>query len=309
MELKKMTKKIVISVAPKAYTKNRYKKIYGKKLDEENPCTYSEKIFSFILSNRNPIYTKCADKVGVRDYLKSRIEGVEEYFPKHFWTTNNIDSITLDMLPDKFVLKSNHASGHIIICNDKSKFDLANAKEIMRVWLLENHFYCYGERHYKDIKPCVICEELLEDDIVDYRIFCFGGNPYYIRVTKHDKRGRLGYAVGTYDISWNKLDLLTETDDVELEIDKPKHLDEMLELAAKMSQEFDFVRVDLYDTDQKIYFAELTFTPNGGMSKFRNMNWDKKLGDMIPSDLRNGYCLKPSASNKSATKKGVPTQR
>ena len=44
-------------------------------------------------------------------------------------------------------------------------------------------------------------------------------------------------------------------------IERPKLLEKMLEISRVLSSDFDFVRVDLYDVDGKIYFGELTFTP------------------------------------------------
>lgn len=284
--IKQTIKKIVILCFPYLYQLNRYKKIYGKKPDLRNPCTFSEKIFKFIVNNRNKIYTICADKIKVREYLREKIEDVEKYFPKTYFITDNIESITYEQLPEEFVLKSNHASGHIIICKDKNNFDLESAKRTMNSWLNENFYYKFGERQYKNIHPKIICEELLSENITDYRIFCLQGEPFYIRVTKHDERARLGYAVGTYDLKWNKIDLLCESDTIEADFDKPIHLIEMTELSKKIAKDFDFVRVDLYDCENQIYIAELTFTPNGGMSKFINMEWDKKLGEMLPDEIK-----------------------
>ena len=50
-----------------------------------------------------------------------------------------------------------------------------------------------------------------------------------------------------------------------------EHLIEMVTLAETLSSDFEFVRVDLYDFDGKIYFGELTFSPWGGiMNSYSN---------------------------------------
>lgn len=286
MNIKNFVKKQVISITPKLYTRHRYRKIMGRELNTKNPITYTEKIFCFIMYNKNPIFTRCADKIAVRDYLREKLPNANSLFTHWYFTTDDIDSISKDSLPKQFVLKSNHASGQVMLCVDKESFDLEKAKKILIQWMKSNHYYAFGEQHYKNIKPQIICEELLTTDIVDYRIFCMGGKPVFTRVTKHDKRAKLGYAVGTYDIEWNPLDLLAIHDDVELKTDKPKRYEEMLSIATVIAKDFDFVRVDLYEVDDKIYFAELTFTPNGGMYHFRNMEWDLKLGELIPGDLK-----------------------
>jgi hypothetical protein len=59
---------------------------------------------------------------------------------------------------------------------------------------------------------------------------------------------------------------------------KPKNYEEMLFVASKLFEGFDFVRVDLYNIDGQIYSGELTFTPAGAL-KLRPTAWDSKLGD------------------------------
>lgn len=51
----------------------------------------------------------------------------------------------------------------------------------------------------------------------------------------------------------------------------------MLEIASALSAGIDLVRVDLYDTPQKIIFGEMTLTPAGCIFH----NWSQKaLDDM-----------------------------
>lgn len=42
-----------------------------------------------------------------------------------------------------------------------------------------------------------------------------------------------------------------------------------------------FVRIDLYDINDKVYFSEITFYPNGGYIPFEPKEWDKKIGDLL----------------------------
>jgi hypothetical protein len=46
-----------------------------------------------------------------------------------------------------------------------------------------------------------------------------------------------------------------------------------------LSREFDFVRVDLYNIDGRIYFGEMTFTPVAGRFRFQPDHWDMRLGE------------------------------
>ena len=67
----------------------------------------------------------------------------------------------------------------------------------------------------------------------------------------------------SYDIDWNPI-VPVKLDGVE----KPNRLDKMLKLATKLSQPFEFVRIDFYYVDENIYFSEYTFTPARGKQVF-----------------------------------------
>jgi len=43
---------------------------------------------------------------------------------------------------------------------------MEQTKKIMKKWMKTNYYYEYGEWHYKNIKPQIICEELLDGNIV-----------------------------------------------------------------------------------------------------------------------------------------------
>ena len=62
-------------------------------------------------------------------------------------------------------------------------------------------------------------------------------------------------------------------------IARPANFERMLAIASQLSTGFDFVRVDLYNVDGRIYFGELTFTPMAGYLKLRPESWDLKLGE------------------------------
>ncbi|EAJ0707546.1 glycosyltransferase, partial [Campylobacter coli] len=65
----------------------------------------------------------------------------------------------------------------------------------------------------------------------------------------------------------------------------PYKLKKMLKLASLLSIDFDYIRVDMYLVDSKIYIGELTFTPNCGKAKIEPAEWDLKLGQMWRSDV------------------------
>ena len=44
----------------------------------------------------------------------------------------------------------------------------------------------------------------------------------------------------------------------------PSKIKDMIKYAEILSEDFDFVRVDFYEYEGKVYFSELTFSPWGG---------------------------------------------
>lgn len=266
----------------------KYYSAFDRIPDLDHPKTFNEKVLWISLYYHNPIYTQCADKVDVKHYLEDKLgeKETQKLICQRYGVWDNPDDIDFDSLPDSFVLKSNHASGQFILCRDKKKLDIQQTKRVMKNWLKINYYYASGEWQYKNIKPKIICEKLLESDIVDYRIFCFEGKPTYIKTTRHNTHSTGGYDCALYYPDWTPTEFRMSQNYGEMTIEKPKRLDYMLSVATKLSQDFHFVRVDLYSVENEIYFAELTFTPNSGREKFDNESVDERFGAMfdIPND-------------------------
>lgn len=279
-----MIKKAIIYCAPKVYIRLKFYKAFRKRLNEKEPCTLSEKIHCFMMHNRNPIYTKCADKLAVRGFVKEKLGGLaDEILPTIYQICDEPKEFHYEKLPNSFVLKSNHSCGQVIICKDKSQFSEVAAESEMKRWLDDNYYYKQAEWQYKNIKPCLYAEKFLAENIIDYRIFCCSGKAILIRATMKDSNSKTGWAVGVYDINWEILECYQE-DDVSMEVKKPNNLEKMVYIAEKLSEDFGFVRVDMYEIDGKPYFGELTFTPNAGVYYFKPEKWDLELGRL--SDIK-----------------------
>lgn len=97
---------------------------------------------------------------------------------------NNIEELNLTELPNKFVIKYNHGSGMNILCNNKSNFNIINAKNLLRLWKNINYGLEGFEYQYLHIKRKLFVEQYLSGNINDYKIYCFNGVPRFIRVQK-----------------------------------------------------------------------------------------------------------------------------
>ena len=55
----------------------------------------------------------------------------------------------------------------------------------------------------------------------------------------------------------------------------------MIKLVENLAQPFVYVRVDMYDFEDEIYFGEITFHHGSGYERLDPMEWDYKLGDLV----------------------------
>ena len=253
-----------------------YQSYFGKHLNVEAPIAFSEKLFSrMVLLNRHKDtrFTHFTDKCLARDHVRQRIG--DGYLTKLVWHGADPRRIPFDHLPPRCIAKTNHGSGGNIILTPST--DRREAIRKLCRWLNENFYWAGREYQYYDIRPQILIEELLDDGQpdgpLDYRFWCFDGKPELIQID--DRTHGIN---PFYDTSWNKLPLHYREGFKDFDIGPPKGLRDMLEVAAKLSSGFDFVRIDLYNVFGRIYFGEFTFTPVGGRLRLRPESWDKVLG-------------------------------
>lgn len=256
-----------------------YKDKTGKNLNLRRPRTYNEKIQWLKLYDSTPLKTRLADKYLVREWVAEKIG--EQYLIPLLGVWDSFDEIDFDQLPDRFVLKANHGYHWNYIVEDKSTFDKGDAKSKFDRWLNRNFAFRGLELQYLNIPPKIIAEEYLENgdnDLYDYKVFCFGGRAEsinYISGRKQELRQAF------FDINWNKLPFTDGFQIDETEIPRPKNLDLLIKLAEKLAEGFAHVRVDFYIlNDGSLKFGEMTFTSLSGTCR-----WDPPEQDYIYGDL------------------------
>jgi hypothetical protein len=258
-----------------------YKRFFGKKADLVNPKLFTEKIQWLKLNDRNDLHTQCADKYLVRNYIEEKI-GSKYLIPLVFMTEDE-NYINQDKLPNyPVIIKTTHDSGGTFIIKDKNNFDFKELQKELATRMKRNFYYLNREWEYKNIKPRIIVEKVLKDDsgneqLNDYKIYCFHGKPMFMQTifdrgieTKED----------WYDTDWNLLDVHYFSPNKK-NLDKPELLSELLRISKMLSKDFPYVRVDLYISNNQIYFGELTFRPYGGYMKFVPESFDLELGNYL----------------------------
>lgn len=277
-------KKCLVFLPDRLYIKLYFRMRVGKKLDLDNPQSLNEKLQWMKFNYRFPLQTIVSDKFAVREYVKEKIG--EKYLIPIYGVWFKYDDIEFEKMPDQFVLKCNHDSGGLVICKDINCFDAKKAKRKIQKSLNSNFFNIGREYQYKNIIPRIICEKFLSNNgeiPEDYKIYCFNGKPDAILVCK-DRFNKNSHRAKYYffDQDWKFLRYNKGDENINVpEIEKPKNLDVMLDIARKLSQDFVFARIDLYNIDGKIYFGEITLSPNSGFDPDIKKETDEMFGEKL----------------------------
>lgn len=243
-----------------------YRDVFHRWINWKNPQDLNEKINWLAFYTDTSLWTVCADKYAVRDYVKSK--GLEHILVPLYGKWDRPEDINFENLPEKFVLKPNNGNSDLIVVKDKNKLDVGGVISKLR-HSGASKFIASAQPHYLYIRPCFIAEKLLETDcslgLVDYKVYVFNGRPYCIWTWANRKPLTHTGDCGVYDIDWKpQFQWIRDQSKKHSVIPKPQHLDKMLEYAKILGADFEQVRVDFYEVDGKVYFGELTFTSAAG---------------------------------------------
>ena len=274
---------IIKLISKKKYVELQYRYITHHKLNIDNPKRYTEKLqyLRLYVYPKNPLVSKCAGRVGVRDYLKEK--GLEEYLIPVYGIYDKFEDIDFDKLPNCFVMKCSHGCAMNYICYDKSKIDYTALKKKFNKWLKTNYGKKTVELHYSPIKPQIIIEKLMLDNgelPTEYKIHVFNGEAKSLYVVTG--RGK-DIRYNNYYIDWTPFDgsQFNGWKKTDYPLKKPANFENMALLSEKIAKDFPFVRVDLYNINGKIYFGEMTFTPAKGTLILDDDNADFEMGEWL----------------------------
>lgn len=281
--------KILGGILPDSvYISLQYFQHFGRFPNLKTPKTFNEKLQWLKLHDRKSEYTVMVDKVEAKKWVAERIG--DQYLIPTLGVWNRAEDIDFETLPNEFVLKTNHDSGKVIICKNKSLLNIEAARKILDKSLSVDYYKCGREWPYKNVSRKILAEELLpnsgsdtEGEIPDYKFMCFNGKVKYIFVCS-ERGSDEGLKVTFFDREWNKMPFERHYPSSKKEIPCPETYNKMIELAEKLSSGTKFLRVDFYETGNRIYFGELTFYPGCGYEEFTPEEWDAKLGDLIILD-------------------------
>ena len=236
--------------------------------DLKNPTSFCEKIAYRKLYYTDARYVALSDKVAVRSYVAEKWG--DDILTTLFGIMSPGDNLPPD-LPPMFFIKAAYGSG---INHRVTDFTSGRRAEILRLadgMLRREHVYgrLSNQWWYERIPKRLMFEEVLIDSRhgvpLDFKFYCFHGKVHLVQIdfNRFEQHTR-----SYFDRDWNFLPY-TSVYPQGPAISRPPNLEQMINVAEVLSEDLDFVRVDLYDVDDtRIVFGEMTFAPEAGWVVF-----------------------------------------
>lgn len=261
---------------------------FHKKLNLKKPTTLSDKVTYIELHEQSPLAPSCTDKYAVRKYVEDKGLG-DTLVPMVGGPWSRVEDVDFNTLPNSFAIKATHGCKMNYLVPDKSKMDVEQCRKEMTRWIATTYGGYSMELHYLTIPHRIYAEKYLENanQLIDYKIHCLNGKPEFILVCSDRKANgdaAMQVTLDLFDLEWNHIpELIPSGSEVagDGSMPKPQKLDEMIDIARKLSEDFKFVRVDLYELDGKVYFGELTFSPGNCVLPYFTHKFDLEMGKKL----------------------------
>ncbi|MDF1813789.1 MAG: ATP-grasp fold amidoligase family protein [Verrucomicrobiales bacterium] len=260
--------------------------------DLEKPRSFSEKLNYRKLYEKDFRLVRLSDKVAVRDYVE-KVAGKRYLIPVVF-VGRKISTQELYNLGNDIVIKRNCDSGSAYMIKENSPG--ISETVVKDIGWDRDYGFITNEWWYREIEPKILVEKRLQDSAedfpLDYKFFVFdsgGRKSCFIEVIRRRHDGVT--ECGLFDSNLKRI--VRDGTQVkrkglsEFPGDFPAvdTFAEMKEVAFTLTSGFNFVRVDLYSVEGKVYFGELTFCPSEGRTSFDPVSFDFELGKIWGSSV------------------------
>lgn len=251
-----------------------YFKAHRRILNVSSPSTFNEKVNWRILNDRRELLSWTCDKVKMKENVQ--LLGTQVEIPRTLWQGTDLAELETFDFPERWILKANHRSQCVYIGRGMPNFS-ALAKETQG-WMASFQAENLGEWAYTVADPSYVLEEWIGDGDApptDYKFFVFDG---VVKMIQVDEDRFEKHRMSLFDRNWQKVNASKDLWEDAGVADPPSRLPEMIAIAETLGREFDFIRIDLFDTPAGIYFGETTPYPGGGLSPFNPKSFDAELG-------------------------------
>lgn len=259
-------------ISPKAANRVGFFRLYKRRMNDRDPQLFAEKIILRMESREAKQLGKYADKWNVREYISETIG--EQYLIPILAVYDTPEEICYEKIPEGAFIKLNHGAGFNIVY---SKSNEAVIRKQIRKWFRTDYARKRQERQYEDIKRKIMIQENIasgEGILYDYNFYTFDGKVEFAQMRDNRKHK---FEVGR---EYEELPYKLDFDLTSIQPQQPEY-EEMVELAEKLAAPFDFVKVDFFCADHRVFFGELTFSPGAGIKRFTPYKYNKIFGDKV----------------------------
>ena len=202
----------------------------------------------------DPLRAFVSDKEFVKLYVAGKVGSV--YNVPTISVYKDLKSIDLERIPARCCIKPTHLSGEVILRQNGESIDYDRIQR----WFGENYYDSAREVNYRYLRPKLIVEPLIFDTTVneDLKFFCYKGQARLIQIdfNRHKCHTRL-----YLDRHWNRLEFSMNKPITDEQFSIPPNHEDLIGLADQLSEDFEFIRVDLYTNGHSIFVGELTNWP------------------------------------------------
>lgn len=227
-------------------------------------------------------HAQLTDKARVKEIIAA-LNIPDLHVPRTYAVLETCSDFKYDNLPNDFVIKPTHYSGIVHICKkctdsplmcDTKIKDTLNKSWNNRWKKMIHNFIPIVEHHYDYIVPRIIIEEYIQNND-DWKIHVYKKEILFVHLcTERVDHSSKKFAITpSYEkIPWKRFEVILTDDPLPA---RPPEWERMKQIAIELATKLigdDYVRVDLYISNNMIYLGELTFTPAGGRARFEPKN-------------------------------------
>jgi len=248
----------------------------GRWPKNRNPVGLNEKLNWRILHDHRSIWDWTCDKLAMKQHAAVRSPGV--LLPTVLWSGTDLDELRGIDVTTRWIVKSNNTSGNIVI--GEGRLDVDDLVRKTRHWDRGVQWPFQGEYGYSRARPLIILEQWIGNEVEpppDYKVLVFDGVPKYIHA--HSNRFH-HHQASMYTPDWLRIDAIQKTHEPHDEaMPRPQHLDELLRISVEIAEGFDFVRIDLFDTEEGVWFGEISPYAWSGFNPFYPESFEIEAGE------------------------------
>jgi Flp pilus assembly protein TadD len=258
----------------------RYRQTFGVFPRLHPPVSFNERILHRIIYDRDPRLRIVSDKLAVRGFIEERVG--KEYVVPLLGVWERPREITWQILPEKFVLKPNHAAGLFAIVDRSVGLDIEKLTAQAEEWLSYDFFDRSLEWGYRGLPRRILAEPFLNspDDAAapEAQVYTFSGRAALINIVlgaKYTPQRRSCW----FDVTGRQVAVKRRLPCGEFQLSN-RDRQKMIEVAEQVSQGFSSLRVDFFMMLSGLKIGELTAYTYSGINPWDPPELDEKLGQL-----------------------------